>query len=162
MVPLTAFICVLEPVHQRKSFSKEKHKIFLFQVFYIRFFTQIFMLQQWLDPNPYPNPNLFRIQILTQPKLLDSDPQHCSRVLCRGPCPWFLPLPSGVLVPLSTFQTNSSERYSNSVLTRERQIETTTGKHRSHSSICILCGIGMLSPNSGIPYFPNKKCSKYN
>jgi hypothetical protein len=50
---LIAFICVLEPVRQRKKkFSIEKHNIFLFQVFDLRFFRQIFILQQCLDPNP--------------------------------------------------------------------------------------------------------------
>jgi hypothetical protein len=66
MVPLIAFICVLEPVCRKKKFSIEKPKIFLFQVFDLRFFTQIIILQQCLDPNP----NFFRIRI--QPKLLDS------------------------------------------------------------------------------------------
>jgi hypothetical protein len=48
-----AFICVLEPASQRKNvFNRTKHKIFLFQVFDLRYFTQIFILQQCLDPNP--------------------------------------------------------------------------------------------------------------
>jgi hypothetical protein len=50
--------------------TSEKKIIFLFQVFDLRFLTQIFILQQCLDPNPYPNPNFFRIRI--QQKLLDS------------------------------------------------------------------------------------------
>jgi hypothetical protein len=37
---------------REKILSIEKHKIFLFQVFDLRFFTQIFILQQCLDPNP--------------------------------------------------------------------------------------------------------------
>jgi hypothetical protein len=51
----------------------EKHNIFLFQVFDLRFFKQIFILQQCLNPNPYPiffsdsdpakNFGLFRIRI---------------------------------------------------------------------------------------------------
>jgi hypothetical protein len=41
-----------------KTFFNRK-KIFLFQVLDLRFFTQIFILQQCLDPNPYPNPNFF-------------------------------------------------------------------------------------------------------
>jgi hypothetical protein len=45
---------------------------FLFEVFYLQFFTNIFILQQCLDPNlnPNPNPNFFRIRI--QPKYSDS------------------------------------------------------------------------------------------
>jgi hypothetical protein len=40
-------------------------------------FTKIFILQQCLNPNPYPNPNFFfgfsqNIRIIS-----DSDPQHC-------------------------------------------------------------------------------------
>jgi hypothetical protein len=60
MVHLIAFIRVLEPVRQRKNVFNRK-KIFFFQVFDLRFFTQIFILQQCLDPNPnpYPNPNFF-------------------------------------------------------------------------------------------------------
>jgi hypothetical protein len=42
---------------REKKFSIEKHKVFLFQVFDLRFFTQIFILQQCLVP--YPNPNFF-------------------------------------------------------------------------------------------------------
>jgi hypothetical protein len=49
--------------------SIEKHKIFLFQVFDFLFFTKMFILQQCLNPNPYPNPNFFRIRI--QPKYSD-------------------------------------------------------------------------------------------
>jgi hypothetical protein len=39
----------------------KKHKFFLLQVFDLRFFTKLFILQQCLDPNPnsYPNPNFF-------------------------------------------------------------------------------------------------------
>jgi hypothetical protein len=52
-VPLIAFICVLELVRQRKKFSIEKYKIFsLSSLFDLRFLTQIFILQQCLDPNP--------------------------------------------------------------------------------------------------------------
>jgi hypothetical protein len=69
MVPLIAFICVLEPVRQRKKFSIEKNKIFLFQVFDFWFFKKIFILQQCRNPNPYPNNNFFRIRI--QPKHSD-------------------------------------------------------------------------------------------
>jgi hypothetical protein len=50
-----------EPVRYviEKILSIKKQKIFLFQVFDLRFFTQIFILQQCLDPNSYPNPNFF-------------------------------------------------------------------------------------------------------
>jgi hypothetical protein len=37
---------------EKKFVSIEKHKIFLFQVFDLRFFTQIFILQQCLYTNP--------------------------------------------------------------------------------------------------------------
>jgi hypothetical protein len=44
-----------------KILAIEKHKIF--KVFDLRFFTQIFILQQCLEPNlnlnPFPNPNFF-------------------------------------------------------------------------------------------------------
>jgi hypothetical protein len=40
MLPQIAFICVLKPVRQRNKFSTEKHKIFLFQVFDLWFFTK--------------------------------------------------------------------------------------------------------------------------
>jgi hypothetical protein len=50
---------------REKKFLLEKHKIFLFQVFDLRFFTQISFYSS-VDPNPYPNPNFFSD--------LDSDP----------------------------------------------------------------------------------------
>jgi hypothetical protein len=47
-------------VREKKIFNRKTYRtIFLFQVFDLRFFTQMFILQQCLDPNPYPNPNFF-------------------------------------------------------------------------------------------------------
>jgi hypothetical protein len=74
MVPLIAFICVLESVRERNKFSNWKTylRFFLFHVFDLRCFTKIVILQQCLDLNP----NFFRIRI--QPKYSDSAPQHCA------------------------------------------------------------------------------------
>jgi hypothetical protein len=43
---------------REKNFSIEKQD-FLFQVFAFWFFIKIFILQQCLNPNPYPNPSFF-------------------------------------------------------------------------------------------------------
>jgi hypothetical protein len=60
MVPLDAFICVLELLGQRKKFSIRKTYVFFS-------FTQIYILQQCLDPNPHLNP-------YPNPIFSDSDP----------------------------------------------------------------------------------------
>jgi hypothetical protein len=63
MVPLIAFICVLEPVRQRKIFSIEKHKIFLFQVFDFVFSQKFsFYNSVWLRIRTF-----FRIRIHNNP-----------------------------------------------------------------------------------------------
>jgi hypothetical protein len=56
MVPLIAFICVLEPVLQRKKFYNTKKQLF--------FLLKKIILKQC----PNPNPNFFRIRL----KLTDS------------------------------------------------------------------------------------------
>jgi hypothetical protein len=53
--PMCSETCTSE----KKKFPIEKHKIFVFQVFDFWFFTKIFILQQCLNPNPYPYPNFF-------------------------------------------------------------------------------------------------------
>jgi hypothetical protein len=63
----TDHMCSRTCTSEKKILLIEEHKILLFQVFDLRFFTQIFILQQC--PNPYPNPNFFRFRI--PPKLLD-------------------------------------------------------------------------------------------
>jgi hypothetical protein len=69
-VPLIAFICVLESVWQRKKFSNWKTCVFfLFQEFDLRFFTQMIIIQQCLDPNP--NPNFFSNSDLDPAKIFD-------------------------------------------------------------------------------------------
>jgi hypothetical protein len=51
MVPLIAFICVLESVRKNSGFPTEK------LTFDLRFFRKFFILQQCLDP--IPNLNFF-------------------------------------------------------------------------------------------------------
>jgi hypothetical protein len=58
IMPLIAFICVLESVRQRKKFSNFKThpvRFFSLSMFDLRFFQKKNYLQQGLDPNPNPN-----------------------------------------------------------------------------------------------------------
>jgi hypothetical protein len=74
MVPLIAFLCVLENVRQRKKISIEKHKIFLFQVFDFGFFTKIFhpTTVSESESESVSESELFvRIRIRIQPKNSD-------------------------------------------------------------------------------------------
>jgi hypothetical protein len=79
MVPLIAFICVLEPVRQRTKISIEKHKIFLFQVFDFFIFHKNFHSTTVSESESVSESELFfgfgsslNIRIIS-----DSDPQHC-------------------------------------------------------------------------------------
>jgi hypothetical protein len=57
---LSLLIYVFWNLYDReKSFPTEKLMFFLFQLFDQRFFTQICILQQCLDPNPNTNPKFF-------------------------------------------------------------------------------------------------------